>query len=349
MMSLASMVPVMDPATEGARAITHLIWLVLGISAVIFLITGGLIVLAMLKSNRAQAAGVEHDTPEGAVEHPYREVWWLIGPLLVVIWISYASVHLISSLAVAGDHGEVDPDRAVTAEAVGRQWFWEFNYPEAGFVTANELHLPVGEEAVIRVQATDVIHSFWVPQLGRKIDAIPGRTNYVKFTPEKPGTYQGYCSEFCGTQHAWMLFDVVVHEADDYARWLANQQTSPASSDEFARSAREPAASPPASAATKPATDTTASIDAGRAVFQARTCNTCHAVGHGPDSVRIGPDLTHFASREIFAGGISEVTPEDVSAWMHDPQAVKPGVRMPTFQFTDQELADLTAYLMSLK
>ena len=313
----ASVFPVLEPASEGARDINLLLYQLFGLSAVIFLITGGLIVIAMIRS--ARATGEADPTP---VEGGSREIHWMIGPTLVVIWLLIVSAKLILSINVM--HADAPGEEAFVAR--GHQWYWAFSYPGTEVTTANQLHIPAGERHVLRVASADVVHSFWAPRLGRKMDAIPGRDNYIYLQAEEPGTYEGFCSEYCGTQHAWMLFEVIAHEPAEYERWLAAQG--------------QPA--PPVTPGTPAA--------AGRKIFEQRTCTLCHTVrGHGAAGAEIGPDLTHFASRTIIAGGVAPLTEADVRRWLHDPGALKPGTKMPNFKFTDDELDAVVAYLMSLQ
>lgn len=357
----ASVFPVLDTASEGGDEITRLIWLVFGISAVIFVSTGGLIVGAMVRSAR-RAGPHEAPCPEGGATHPYREFWWMLGPVFVAAWLCFVSVQVMGALAVSTEPDRPDDASGQTPEphpydlrVVGRQWFWEFRYPGgaggAEVVTANELHIPTGTKLTLKVNAEDVVHSFWVPRLGRKIDAIPGWDNYMVLSADEPGRYQGYCSEFCGDQHAWMLFEVVAHEPADYQAWLAAQREAPAAPAPGAVRAAAGGggggdAEPPTAAGTPD--DLAGRIAAGRAVYESRTCVTCHSIGD-PGGSHAGPDLTHLASRGTLAGGVLPLDRPNLRAWMRDPQAVKPGTHMPTFAFSPEELEHVTDYLMSLK
>jgi cytochrome c oxidase subunit 2 len=204
----------------------------------------------------------------------------------------------------------------------GWQWWWEFRYPDLGVVTANELHLPAGRPVVLHLEGPDVIHSFWVPQLGGKRDVTPGRLNRITLTPDAPGEYWGQCAEFCGASHANMGMRVFVRTAADFDAWVARQKAPPAEPGELAA--------------------------AGKTVFASSACVGCHTI-QGVSAGVLGPDLTHFGSRTMLAAGMWPNTPENVAEWVKDPQRLKPGVKMPALGLTDEQAKALAAYLTSLK
>jgi cytochrome c oxidase subunit 2 len=187
-------------------------------------------------------------------------------------------------------------------------------------VTANEIHIPTGRALFVKLESADVIHDFWVPQLARMMDAVPGHPNYFWMSADSPGAYSGACAEYCGNQHAWMR--------------LLVRAEPPAAFDAWQHAQLQPAA-PPASGA--PAR--------GEEVFRKEACGNCHAVtGRGFDG-RVAPDLTHLASRSTMGAGVTGATPQDLASWLHNPQSVKPGCRMPDFKLTDTQVDDLVAYL----
>ncbi|TFH52954.1 MAG: cytochrome c oxidase subunit II [Candidatus Zixiibacteriota bacterium] len=222
---------------------------------------------------------------------------------------------------------KVDPAAAATTpqiEVRGHQWWWEFRYLDTNVVTANELVIPVGQPMRIRVESDDVIHCFWVPQLARKIDAIPGWSNHIWLQADKPGTYQGRCTEYCGTQHAWMNFLVRALPPDKYTQWLAGQQVTP----------DEPAAGDGL---------------LGKQLFLSATCVDCHAVRGTAAVANIGPDLTDLASREFLGSGVLKNTPANLRLWLKNPQALKPGCKMPNFNLTDLQVEHVAVWLESLR
>jgi cytochrome c oxidase subunit 2 len=234
--------------------------------------------------------------------------------------------------AVGGAHGDADAVRhdiaPLVIEVVGRQWWWEMRYqdsvPSESFVTANELHVPVGRPVVVLLRSDDVIHSFSVPALTGKRDLTPGHTNTLRFTPTTPGTFMGQCAEYCGFQHAHMAFDVVVHEPATYQAWVDRQ--------------RQPAPAPADSARAR-----------GRQVFLTRACPMCHAIQGTAARGSVGPDLTHVGSRRSLAAGALPNTPGHLAGWILDPQRQKPGTRMPPNDIAGPDLEALVAYLRSLE
>jgi cytochrome c oxidase subunit 2 len=215
---------------------------------------------------------------------------------------------------------------ALAIEVTGHQWWWEARYapdnPSATFVTANELHIPVGAPVLLRLKSADVIHSFWVPSLMGKTDTIPGRTNITWLQAERPGIYRGQCTEYCGRQHAGMAVSVVAQRASDFGAWLASQQA--------------------------PAAPASASVAQGAALFNAH-CGACHTVRGSEAAGAVGPDLTHLMTRATLASGLMPNTPGGLAGWVANPQAIKPGARMPAAGLSGPQLNAVVAYLESLK
>jgi cytochrome c oxidase subunit 2 len=207
----------------------------------------------------------------------------------------------------------------MTIQVVGRQWFWEVRYPGTGAVAANEIHIPVRTPVTIEAVTGDVIHSFWVPRLNRKIDMIPGRRNRVELYADKPGRYRGQCAEFCGVQHAHMAMYLYADEPDRFTAWL-RAQAAPARPD-----------------------------PAGLRTFTDDGCASCHAIRGTKAAGGVGPDLTHVGSRATLA---ALTIPNDEAAladWLRDPQHVKPGNRMPDLGLSDADVRTLVAFLEGLK
>jgi cytochrome c oxidase subunit 2 len=208
----------------------------------------------------------------------------------------------------------------------GLQWWWQATYTADGeapaFVTANELHLPLGRPVRLELSAEDVIHSFWVPSLAGKQDMIPGRDNVLHLTATASGVYRAQCAEFCGLQHAHMALLVVVEPPEEFASWRA-AQAAPAMGEALEAE--------------------------GRRVFEQRPCGACHTVRGTTAAGRTGPDLTHIASRGTLAAGLLPMTPGALAAWIADPQTLKPGNNMPLVPLSADELQALTAWLASLR
>jgi len=210
-----------------------------------------------------------------------------------------------------------------------KQWWWQVEYldatdPSKNVVTANELHLPVNRPVRIELATTDVIHSLWIPVLAGKQDLIPGRKNVITMTPRRTGQYRGQCAEFCGLQHANMALDVRVDDARGFAAWYAHQlQPAPAPSDARAL--------------------------AGQQIFNSTACALCHAIAGTDAGGRVGPDLTHLASRRSLASGALPNTRGHLGGWVVDSQKIKPGNRMPPNNLEPADLQALLDYLQSLK
>ena len=219
-------------------------------------------------------------------------------------------------------------EAAVRIEVTGHQWWWEVTYydsiPNRRVTTANEIHIPVGRPALIRLNSQDVIHSFWAPDLNGKRDLIPGKESSLWIQADSPGVYHGQCAEFCGYQHAKMAFLVVADRPADFARWYASQ----------ADTARTP----------------TDSLTArGQEVFLSSPCVMCHAIQGTPAGATMGPDLTHLASRRYIAAGSLPNTRGNLAGWILDAQGIKPGAHMPPNSLTPADLQALLAYLGTLK
>jgi cytochrome c oxidase subunit 2 len=220
------------------------------------------------------------------------------------------------------------PGQPLQIRVTGHQWWWEVVYhdslPQHQATTANEIHVPVGTPVVFDLRSTDVNHSLWVPELGGKRDLIPGEETSLWFRADSAGVYHGQCAEFCGYQHAKMAFEVIAEPPAVFARWLVQQ--------------RDTAATPADSLSRR-----------GQEVFVSSPCVMCHAIGGTTAGSRVGPDLTHIASRRSIAAGTLPNTRGNLFAWITDPQAVKPGARMPATALRPQDLAAVVAYLETLR
>ena len=255
--------------------------------------------------------------PKQVHGHTVLEVGWTIAFAVILL------VFAIPTIRVIFKTQEAPAATALRVEVFGKQWWWEFRYPQFKITTANELHLPVGQTAVFLLNGPDVIHSFWMPQLGGKRDVVPHRINHITLTPEVAGDYPGQCAEYCGVSHANMRFRVIVHEPADFEKWVKAQQAPPVES-------------------------TDALAQQGKTIFSSSTCVGCHTIA-GVSAGHIGPDLTHFASRKRFAGSLMESTPDNIAKWVENPDHMKPGALMPNLGMTGEQSKALAAYLLSLK
>ncbi len=305
-----------NPNSPQARAITDLFFWSMVIGGAIFVLVTGLILYAVWRYRGRPGDGEPYQNPGNRK----LEIAWTIAPtvLLSVLFI----VTLSAMRTIDPDPVNQEPDIIVT----GYSWWWRAEYPKAGFVTANEIHIPVGKQVLFLLKAEDVIHSFWVPELGPKKDMIPGHEpgNTVWLAADEPGVYFGACAEYCGTEHALMRLRVVAMPQAEFDQWQL-QQT---------RNAETP---------------TTEQIALGAQIFQQSTCVNCHAIRGTGATAAAGPDLTHVASRWSLGAGAIENTPENLGQWILNPHAIKPGVQMPGYNYSPPELRALVAYLGSLE
>jgi cytochrome c oxidase subunit II len=306
---------VFSPASPQALSITHLTIIVGIVMAVILVLITVLVLYAVVRFRRRPGSG----EPRQVFGNSRLERIWTIGPLIVVTFLFVMTIRTMRSSDRAPAPGE-KPNLVIIAH----QWWWEARYPDSGAVTANEIHIPMGKAWLVRLESADVIHDWWVPDLGRKIDAIPGHPNHFWIEADKPGTYYGTCAEYCGAEHAWMRIRVVAQPEADFKAWEQRQL-----------------AVPPA--------PTSGEAAEGQKFFNQLTCSSCHAVAGTQAKADIGPDLTHVASRETLAAGRLINTPENLGNWISDPQTYKPGAYMPNFNFTPAQDRELVAYLETLK
>jgi cytochrome c oxidase subunit 2 len=305
---------VTNPATGPAREINTLWWSMFAGGMVVFGVVLGLLVLAFVRRRRSDAAAGDRV--------PYMVILGggLVAPI-VLLAILFAFVIRVMPAVSAPSPGST----RLTVAVIGHQWFWEVRYPGTGAVTGNEIHIPAGTPVNVVARTADVIHSFWVPRLNRKIDMIPGRRNRIELDVSQPGVYRGQCSEFCGLEHAYMAFDVIVQPPAAFRTWLRRQ----------AQPAATPAGGPAA---------------LGQKVFLEESCADCHTIRGTSAAGRVGPDLTHIGARRTLAALTIPNTPPELYAWITNPQTIKPGARMPGFaSLPASQRRALVAYLEGLR
>jgi cytochrome c oxidase subunit 2 len=300
--------------TPQGAAIVDLFWLTMVLSALVFLLVVGVLAIVLVR-DRARPGDPD---PEPVHGHRLLEITWTAIPLLLVAILFTLTVRTMLTV-------EAEAASQMRVEVVGHQWWWEYRYPDLGIVTANELYLPVNTPVRLELTSADVIHDFWVPRFGRKLDVNTGQVNVMPVQIDQEGVYDGFCAEYCGSQHAWMRPRVVVQSASDFTTWVQAQRTPP------------PAPSDP-------------SAVRGEQLFASSNCVNCHTVAGTPAAARVGPDLTHIGSRSVLGAGVQENSPTELARWIRDPQSVKPGVLMPSYaNLTEDDLTVLAAYVWSLK
>jgi cytochrome c oxidase subunit II len=392
--------------TEFNREIGSLFSILIWLGTAVFVFVTALLVYALFRYRARPGQAM----PEQVHGNTTLEILWTAIPALVLVFIAVPTVRAIFKTQAAAPAG------ALEIEVTGHQWWWEFRYPQYNFVTANEIYLPVGRTVNFTLRTKDVIHSFWIPQLGGKRDLINNRTNYLWFTPDSSGTrvWNGFCVEYCGASHANMRFRAFTVTPEEFESWVGHMQgdavfavapPTPAVPSPAAGGAPQPGAIDPATppgqtpatmastasgqrytgwpmdqvpAYARPQTPTPPGLafdhsligDASRGAELfgrgAGACIGCHAIQGVRGAVSpVGPNLTHFGSRTTIAAGLYPNDPHHLALWLKNARAMKPGIIMPTLGLgqydpilkremaagglTDQQIADLVAYLLALK
>lgn len=311
-----------SPKSDVANDIQDLYKLIFWIATAVFIIVETALLYAVIKFRRRP----NDEMPKQIHGNTAMELTWTIIPALILIAIAIPTWNTIFKIAVI-------PDDAYMINIVGHQWWWEAQYP-TGEVTANEIHVPSDRTIGFTLETADVLHSFWIPQLFGKQDLVPGRVNTLWFTPEEEGRFLGQCVEFCGISHANMRLEMIVDSPEDFAAWKKGLNSPP------------------------PAV-TAGLVSTGFDLFASKGCVACHTISGRNDAVGvIGPNLSLFGSRLTLASATLANTTENLTAWLHDPEEIKPGNIMsrsapiytnPDLALTSGEIDALVAYLQSLK
>jgi cytochrome c oxidase subunit 2 len=282
-----------------------------GLAVAVYLIVAALIVYALLRGRRKSTE------PSRLRENTFIWVGGVVVPAVILFVLGVVTVTTSNAIRKPSSH-------ALAIDVTGHDWWWSVTYPDDRIVTANEIHVPVGQPLDISIRSDDVIHSFWVPQIAGKVDAIPGQPNRLRVTVEKAGTYIGECAEFCGLQHAHMGFSVVAESAGDFERWVTrNQQPAP-----------------------EPTSDL---VERGELVFTSSACAGCHTIEGTTAQGTRGPNLTHVGTRQTLGARTLPNTSSEMKRWIENPATFKPGVKMPPAELSNDQIEALVAYLQSRK
>jgi len=304
----------LSPASSIAGDEARLFKLILLLALIVFVIVeGGLIWILIRDSKRRR----DDKPPRQLHGNTNLEIAWTVIPVILVVAVFAMTIQTLHSVAAPAASGQ-----DINVHVIGHRWWWEFDYPDLGIKTANEMHIPVGSTIQITLDSVDVIHSFWVPQLSGKTDAIPGQTNHMWLTADRTGVFIGQCAEFCGTEHAMMRIQLVVDSRDDFNAWASNQQQ----------------------AAARPGTE---DEQAGYKQLTS-ACSTCHSLDPADPKDLVGPNLAHLFSRSTFAGAVYDLNEENLRSWLQDTQSMKPENDM-NLKLTPKELDQIMAYLKLLK
>jgi cytochrome c oxidase subunit 2 len=315
----------LDPKGPRAADVARLHWTLTSIATAVYVIVIGALLYALWRASTREAFIDEHQYHENPDQAAVMKRGVIIGVTATVIILLVALILSVTTGSAVATVPDVKPLRI---DVVGHQWWWEVTYddpiPQNQVRTANEIHVPVGRAVLLKMRSTDVIHSFWAPNLAGKKDLIPGHETITWFRADTAGIYRGQCAEFCGHQHAKMAFYIVAEPRLEFEHWLDQQ--------------RGPAPKP-----------TDSLTQTGERVFLSAPCAMCHSIGGTGAFGNVGPDLTHLASRRTIAAGTLPLTTGNLAGWILDPQSIKPGAKMPPTELDPQSLQALLAYLGTLK
>ena len=314
---------VLDGAAFQARHIERLFSILFCVCFVVYVLT---ILFFAIGGRRSYTT---EEAPLPVIKAPEADAiakWWVASAVALTTIIVF--VILVLSIRTGVFVQDVSAQNSVTVKVTGHQWWWEITYPNSQpdqtIVTANQIHVPVGQRVAVLTNSSDVIHSFWAPSITGKRDLIPGYSTAFSFTVDRPGTYRGQCAEFCGLQHAHMGFSVVAESPEEFETWRQTQLTA----------AKEPE---------------NALEQRGKTVFLTHACIMCHTISGTTAGSHIGPDLTHIASRSESAAGLRPNNVGTLAGWILDPQRMKPGTTMPPNNLSGEDLEALVTYLESLR
>jgi cytochrome c oxidase subunit II len=315
---------IFDTAGTQAERIARLAWFIITVSTIVYVVVLAATALAMRRARARTARGDLADQDPATERRLGRHIATATAVSTILLLV-YVTLSARTGRAIAWPISDQPP---LTIEVTGHQWWWEFRYRDTVasnyLTTSNELHVPVGRPVRIILLSNDVIHSFWVPELHGKQDVIPGHRNTTWLQADRPGVWKARCAEFCGYQHAKMAFDVVAESPARFNQWYVSQLAS-----------------------AQPPTDTSAKH--GQDVFMQGTCIMCHTISGTQAGSRVGPELSHIASRPSIAAGSLPNTRENLARWILDPQLIKPGVRMPPNKLSPGDMNALLNYLETLK
>lgn len=337
---------VFDPRSALSNAISNAFVITLVLGLLVFLLVTGLVIYNMVRFRRREGDDSE---PVQVAGNRRLEITWTIGPLVLATGLMVMTFFTMGAADPPKEAGQ-QPD----LEIIGHQWWWEYRYPKENIVTANELHIPAGKRLYARFSSGDVIHQWWVPALGRMMNSNPEQINYTWVQADQPGVYVGACAQYCGGPHGWMLIKVVAQTQPQFDAWVQQQKQDA-----------------PAVAAATPATPSNASVtlftpgksslaggDAtkGAQVFAQNTCVNCHAINGTNAKAQVAPNLTHLGGRSIIGAGVlptpqndPNLASQNLAKWIYNPQVIKPGVLMPGYQLSEDDMRNLVAYLEGLK
>ena len=305
------------PQSDFARILDGLMSQIVFLAAIVFVVVEAVLFYALFRFRQRRTG----EMPSQTHGNTRVEILWTIAPAVVLAFVAVPTVRAIFESYQPSREG------ALQVKVVGKQWWWEFQYPELGIVTANEVHFPAGTRAILSLESGDIIHGFWVPQLGGKRDVIPTRVNLLWWTAEQPGLYYSQCTQLCGTSHANMRARAIVHDQADWDNWVRSMQNANG----------------------VPQQGSAEQIHRGYQLVSSGACVGCHAIKGTSLNAHVGPDLTRFGSRTTLGAGMYPNDEAHLIRWLKNPQEAKPGNKMPNLGLSDEDAAAIAAYLLSLK
>ena len=323
---------IFETAGPVARQQVDLLIFTYYLSWFVIILVAGVMIYALVRFRRRRG---DDAIPTQTHGNPVLEITWTIIPIILVVLVAIPGVRTIFRTETIA---KPTPDDVII-NVIGHQWWWSFEYPELGILTANEIHIPEDRRIILNMTSADVLHSFWVPQIAGKRDLIPNQNNQLWFIAEEPGIYRSQCAELCLGPHAYMRGRVIVDTEDDFAAWVNKFQAVQKNN-----------------APSNHGAATTSEIQWGQQLF-GQKCAACHSVAGFTEGTTVGeaiyPNLTNFGLRTTIGAGILENNEDNLALWLRDPQAVKPGNRMPNLWSMsnpnrEKEIAAVVAYLLSL-
>ena len=314
---------ILHPAAPQAGHIEWLYWLIFWILLAVFV----LMIAGFARASAKSRVVAAHPLPIIEDEEGDRRASWVVGSAVGVTVVTLFVILVLSVITGKRVEG-LTSKNPVTVQIIGHQWWWEVIYPntqaDQTVTTANEIHIPINTPVVILTNSADVIHSFWAPSITGKRDLLPGYSSAFWFQIDKPGIYHGQCAEFCGLQHAHMGFSIIAEPVEAFQSWEQQQLK----------------------AAAEPGTE---EASRGRAVFLTHACLMCHTIRGTDAGSRVGPDLTHVASRNMIAAETLPNTAGALAGWIVDPERIKPGTQMAPNPLSPDDLQAVITYLQSLR
>jgi cytochrome c oxidase subunit 2 len=302
---------VLDPKGSAGKIQLNLIYWSLVLMTVVFVIVMTIYIFVLVRYRKRKGQDLMPEQVHGSTK---LEIIWTVIPIAALIALAIPTVQSTFDLAETPSAKDT-----VIIDVTAYQYWWEFKYPEQGITTAQDVHIPVGKKILFRIHGKDVLHAFWVPALGGKVDVVPGRVNTLILDAEQAGVYQGKCAELCGSGHALMDFKVFAEKQSDFDSWVKKMK--------------------------EPTATTSSTVESGEKIFQ-QNCIGCHA---GVNPKAPGPNLNKFATRSTIAGVLPN-NDQNIKIWLQNPQDVKPGTLMPKIDYLHKdELNDLINYLESRK